>query len=485
VAAPLSPLAPTIGIALDETLAEAHAAVARLREEACEQARPKVKAGAAPIRVMARMVADLEAQCRTLAIPAEVMQADVVNRTIGDVDVRRISARLDGPQFATLADDMGIALPKERLGDYVATGKIYRWLRSQMMRFERKLLDQHIDLRIYDLPAVGNRLLREMLARHMRRLWGSSVPAAQIYLSLGSLDGLNKFWQGYAMAERARGAGEVVAAFPAPGFNVPEWQARSFGFRIHRLYTSAEEHFKVTPAMLRATLDDEPNLKLFYLTVSSNPTAFAYTPQELRALFEVVRHANREPGRELVIVADMAYVGTGDPAEERARMRVFAARGVREHCVLFNSFSKTHTLTGDRFGYVAFGTPELAERVAAGWANGIATLPADWQLRFMATVQLFAKHPELEERIRALYRLRRERLVRQLQHIQRTQGIFAQVNLDDGGTVYNWSQLAPGEDVFSLFGKTGIAGVPGGAFGYSDDYVRLSVGCIPVPELTD
>jgi aspartate/methionine/tyrosine aminotransferase len=464
-----------------DPLAEARATVARLREEACEQARPKVKAGAAPIRVMARMVADLEAKCRELGIPAAVMETEVVNRTIGDVDVRRISARLDGLQFVTLADDMGLALPKEQLGDYIASGKTYRWLRNGMMRFERQLLKEHIDLRVYDLPAVGNRLLREMLAGHMRRLWGYSVPATQIHLSLGSLDGLNKFWQGFATAERARGAGEVVAAFPAPGFNVPEWQARSFGMRIHKLYTRPEDHFKVTPAQLSAALDAEPNLRLFYLTVSSNPTAFAYTPRELRALFDVVRRADHE----LLIVADLAYVGTGEPTEDRARMQVFNTPGVRERSVLFNSFSKTHTLTGDRFGYVAFGAPALAERVAPGWANSMATLPADWQLRYMATVELFSKHPELEERIRALYRLRRARLVKQLQHIQRTRGIFAEVNFDDGGTVYNWSRLLPGEDVFSLFGKTGIAGVPGGAFGYSDDYIRLSVGCIPVPDVAD
>ena len=99
----------------------------------------------------------------------------------------------------------------------------------------------------------------------------------------------------------------------------------------------------------------------------------------------------------------------------------------------------------------------------------------------MAYVKLFAEHPEIEERIRALYRLRRGRLVRQLERLNERHNLFTHINLDDGGTVYNWSQLNPSEDVFSLFSKTGIAGVPGSAFGYSDDFVRLSVGCIPVP----
>ncbi|HEX6817834.1 MAG TPA: hypothetical protein VF120_05620, partial [Ktedonobacterales bacterium] len=115
--------------------------------------------------------------------------------------------------------------------------------------------------------------------------------------------------------------------------------------------------------------------------------------------------------------------------------------------------------------------------------NSMATLPAEWQLRYLAYVKLFAERPEIEERIRALYRHRRAALVRQLQRLNEQHGLFAQVNLDDGGTVYNWSQLRAGGDVFALFGATGIAGVPGGAFGYANDFVRLSVGCIPVPHV--
>jgi len=115
----------------------------------------------------------------------------------------------------------------------------------------------------------------------------------------------------------------------------------------------------------------------------------------------------------------------------------------------------------------------------------MATLPSDWQLRYMAIVELYQQHPEIEDKIRALYKLRRERLGRQLQALNTKHHLFAKINLDDGGTVYNWSQLAPREDVFTLFSKTGIAGVPGGAFGYSDDYIRFSVGCIPVPGAAD
>ncbi len=456
--------------------------VARLRDAACDAARPKVNAGAAPIRVMAKMVADLEAQCRELAIPPELMDTEIVNRTIGDVDVRRISATKDGPEFVTLADDMGLALPREPIDGIPATGKRYRWIHRQMEAFERQLIARHVDMRMYDLNGVGNPLLREMLSDYLTRVWGYTVPFAQIHLSLGSLDGLNKFFQGYSALLRKNlahsyDALNAAVIFPAPGFNVPEWQAQSLGLRIHRLRTRAENAFKVTPDELRAALAEAPDIRIFYLTVSSNPTAFAYTPDELRALCAVLR----ESAPDVLIAADLAYIGTGEPADDRARMAIFNDPGVLRQSVLFCSFSKTHTLTGDRCGFVVFGDPGLAADLGPGWTNGCAALPADWQLRYMAYVKLFGEHPEIEARIRALYRLRRGRLVRQLQDLNEQHHLFAHINLDDGGTVYNWSQLNPGEDVFSLFGKTGIAGVPGSAFGYSDDFVRLSVGCIPVP----
>ena len=473
------PTSPPISISASpgDELAAAHATIARLRDEAGERARPAVKAGAAPIRVMASMVKELEAELRDLEIPASLIASEVVNRTIGDVDLRRVSPKDDGEEFVSLADDMGLALPGEIIGGRVSTGDTYHWLHDRMLDFERRLLARGIDLRMYDLPGVGNPLLCEMLSERFRRHWGYTIPPAQIHLSLGALDGLDKTFRGLSMLQRQNGVEQTAIAFPAPSFNVPEWQAKSLGFRLHRLYTRPEDDFKVTPAMFQEALDEASDLRAFYLTVSNNPTAFAYSPDDLTALFDTILRS----GRDVLLVADLAYIGTGLPDEDRARMAAFNRPGVFERTVFVNSFSKTHTLTGDRCGWVGFGSAELAAQCGPGWINTIASLPAEWQLRYMAYVRLFEERPEIDARIRALYKHRRARLVRQLQRLNEQHGMFARVNLDDGGTVYNWSQLRPGEDVFSLFGKTGIAGVPGSGFGYSDDYVRLSVGCIPVP----
>ena len=452
--------------------------IARMRREASARVQPLFAAGVPPIRVMARMVNEIVAECRERGVPDDITNQHVIDRTIGDINVRRISAEDDGEQFVSIADEMGLALPGEIIGGYTATGERARWIHERMMELERELLARHIDLRIYDLAGVGVLPVREHVAAYIAREWDVHFDPAQLYASLGSLDALGKFFQGLMASERKPGAPHprFSVIFPAPGFNVPEWQAENLGIGIQRVMTCADDHFKITPRALAKALDTAPDARAIYLTIANNPTAFAFTPDELGALYEMLD----QRGSDLLVVADLAYIGTGDPDDDRARMQALSAPGRRERTVFCGSFSKSHTLTGDRYGWIAFGAPEVAQRVLSGWANTTASLPADWQLRYMATLELFAAHPEIHERIRALYTLRRSKLVTRLRALNERTPLFETINMDDGGTVYNWSHLAPGQDVFSLFAQTGIAGVPGRAFGFSDDYVRLSVGCIPV-----
>ncbi len=467
-------------------LIQQHEQLQQLRHELLLKYRPVLQQGAGPIRVMARMVAELQQRCRELHIAEEVMQTEIINRTIGDVDVRKIVECEGEPggcgDYRTLAEELGIALPHENINGYIASGETYLWLRKQMLECERLLLAEHFDVRVYDILAIGNPLLRSWLAEDMQR-WSLSVTKEQVYLGVGALDSINKVLCGLRQVFREQGLNEVAVLFPEPGFNVPEWQARSYGYRLHCFQTRAEDRFKLTAAQLDSILQDHLDIRIIYLTVTNNPTTFAYTPDELNALHTVL-HKYYEARREVYLLVDLAYIGTGKPEEDYARMATFASPDVLRHCILISSLSKTYTLTGERFGWVTVGHAPLAAAIAPGWSNSMASLPGEWQLRFMAYIRLIRAHPELGEKLRALYRLRRQRFIAQLQHINAEQHLFAQIFLDDDATVYNWSQLVPGEDAFSLFEKTGIAGVPGSGFGYTDDYVRFSIGVIPVPQVS-
>src|SRR5260370_31747099 len=441
-----------------------------LRQQIVERYRPVIMTGSGPTRVMARMVGELEQQCRDNHIDEEIIQAEIVNRTIGDVNLRRVNeceGVAGGPaDYRMLADELGVALPGEQLHGYTASGATYLWLREEMMHCERALLQQGFDVRIYDITGIGNSLLREWLAGEMQK-WGLPVAKEQVYLALGAMDSTDKVLRAMNQFLRERNGTTPGILFPEPGFTVPGWQARSYGYTLHRFRTEAEHSFKLTPAELDALLKQCPDISLIYLTVTNNPTTFAYTADELHALFAVLR-PYWEAGRDIYMLADLAYIGTSEPEADLQRMKAFTTPDVLRHSIFVSSFSKSYTLPVDRFGYVTIDDLTLAAALGVGWTNSTASLPVEWQLRYMAYYRLIHARPQLIEKLRALYRLRRERLLAQLSRINAQQGLFEEIYPGDDATVYIWSRLRQGENAFSLFAKTGITGVPSARFGYSD-----------------
>lgn len=457
---------------------DAQTLVHQLREAMVEKYRPLVAAAPAPIRIQARMVNEVISEARKAGVPEAMIAREVVNRTIGDVNVRRITEVVGGVDYSTIGEDLGLILPGEVINGRVSDGRTYLDMRERMMRFERLLLEEYNwDLRIYDIYAVGNPLLRQRLVERFRRDYGVPLPWEQTYISIGALDAMDKSLRTLNMYFRQKYGERVGFAFPAPGFAVCLWQAESVGMEIINFPTSEADRFKLTAPALRQLLDAHPNLRVLYLTVSNNPTAFAYSADELRAIYGVLR----DSGREIAVLADLAYIGTGIPADDAARMAAFIDPVARDRTIFISSLSKVYTLTGDRMGWASMVNPEWAQVLPAAWNNANAGMPAEWQLRYLANIDLFDERPDIQEKITALYALRRTALRRELAEINQQFNLFEHIGLDDDTTIYNWSKLAPGEDAFSLFEKTGIAGVDGRAFGYSDRYIRFSVGFTPVP----
>ena len=458
--------------------------VRQARNELLEKQRGRLESSVEPpIRVMARIVAELERECADRDLDPEAIRLEIVNRTIGDVDVRRITeceGEPGGPQdYRLLADELGIALPGEDLNGTTATGDAYRWLRGQMLEAERELLAAGYDPRVYDIRGVGNPVLRDRLAADMAP-WGLDVSGAHVALGLGATDCVDKTLRGLAHLAAVRSEAPGAVLFAAPGFNIPELQAAAYGYRLHAVRTRPEDDFKLTAPLLARQLAENPDITVVYLTVTNNPTTFAYAPDELSAITAALREAPGER-RRLHVVADLAYVGTGPPAEDRARMRALTAEpALADRMTYVSSWSKTHTLTGERFGWATFGDAAFATAMGASWTNSVGSLPGEWQLRFMAYHRLFREYPGLVEKVRALYRLRRSRLRQQLRHFDEAHHLFEHVYPDDDATIYTWTKLRKGEDCFSVLEATGIAGIPGSTFGYSDDYVRFSVGFLPV-----
>jgi aspartate/methionine/tyrosine aminotransferase len=450
--------------------------VCRLRLEAVTRYRPGFKTVASPIRVMARMVREVEAEARKAGVSEEVLAREVVNRTIGDVNVRWITEKIDGVDYSTIGEELGLILPGELIAGRTSDGRVHHELNRREEEIELRLLREYNwDMRIYDVFGVGNPLLREMLAERFQKAWAIPTDAEQTFISIGALDALCKSIMAFTYHFKKKYSTPPTFAFPSPGFAVVNWQVEMFGCKLMNVRTRAEDNFKLTYADMKRMLAQDPQLRLLYLTVSNNPTAFSYSPEEIRDVYRAIA----EDGREFVVLADLAYIGTGLAEDDYARMQAFNSPDMLQRTLFINSLSKVFTLTGDRCGWVSLNNPEWADLMRVAWNNTTAGLPAEWQLRFTAYIEWFDQHPEIQEKVKSLYHLRRENLRAQLHELNEAHHIFEDIGLDDHTTIYNWSKLKPGEDALTLFEKTGIAGVSGGAFGYDDQYIRFSVGFIP------
>jgi aspartate/methionine/tyrosine aminotransferase len=451
--------------------------IVQLRKEVVEKYRPIYQASTSPIRVMARMVAEAQSNARKAGISPEIIAREIINRTIGDVNVRTITEKIDGVDYSTIGEELGIVLPGETIAGRVSDGRVHHELNRREEEIERRLLNDYgWDLRIYDVFGVGNPYLREKLAARFEKEWGIPADSNQTFLSVGALDALNKAILSFGYHLKKKYGNPITFAFPAPGFAVVNWQAEMAGVKLMLLKTTEENGFKLTYAQMKQALADDPDLRVLYFTVSNNPTAFSYSPQEIREVYRAIE----EDGRELAVLADLAYMGTGDAEADRARMAALNTPFTLDRTLFINSLSKVFTLTGDRCGWVSLQNAGWADFMRAAWNNTTAGLPAEWQLRFTAYVEMFEERPEIQEKIKSLYYLRREHFRKQLTELNTERNLFEEIGLDDHTTIYNWSKLKPGEDALSLFEQTGIAGVSGNAFGYSGQYIRFSVGFIPI-----
>ncbi len=451
-------------------------AIATIRRERTQKwAQQVLKGDVPPIRGMARLAREAQdlvyQECVQRGIPdaeaRKIVASAIIDRTIGDVDVRAI--RESG--FADLADQIGVRIP----GEPGATGAEYLHLHERMRAIELDLLlKRGVDMRMYDVLGVGNVVLREWLRDKMVQAYGLEFPVEQIFVCLGGINGMDRTIRGLRQLFCRRGQ-ECVFGFPAPGFAIAKWQAESNNLRVNMIQTEEEACYKLTPKQMHEILTAEPDLRALYLTVTNNPTAYSYSPEELLDLFAVIS-AERP---ELIILADLAYIGTADPEMDKKRMLAFQKANMMRQTVFISSLSKTFTLTGDRFGWVAFSNRDLTTLLSLAWNNISAGLPREWELAFMAYLELIRTRPDLSNRLRELYSLRRQRLIAQLNKLNAEFNIFSEIGRDEGGGVYNWCKFNPGQDTFTLFEKTGIAGVPGSAFGYNDKFVRFSVGIVP------
>lgn len=311
----------------------------------------------------------------------------------------------------------------------------------------------------YTDPA-GDPELRGAIAARFRHLQGMTRGAEHVTVTVGATQAIH-------LAIRALVGPGDNAVVIHPAYSIYTAAVTLCGGEA-RAVPLVEEggRFRLDPALVERSLD--ARTRLLVVNSPSNPTGWVATPEELRALWNVVERHD-----DLVVMSDEVYerlVFEGDGvAPSIAR---FASDPDR--VVVVNSFSKTYEMTGWRLGWAIASPPLIREMVKV---QEFMTSSAPAMVQRAGLVAL-AEGEGYAREVRARYAARRLRVIEALS------GVPGVSLPDPAGGFYAFPRVEGLTDSMSLalelLERTGVALAPGVAFGRGGEgHLRI---CFAVSE---
>jgi len=309
-------------------------------------------------------------------------------------------------------------------------------------------------------PTEGFPPLRRWVAEHMNAAFATEVGPDEVLITSGSQQGLDL--TGKLFIDE----GDAVLC-ESPTYIGAISALRCFAPRFVEVPTDDDG---MLPDALDALLEREPRAKLVYVIPDfQNPTGRTWSLERRQAFMEVVR-------RHLIpVVEDCPY---GEVRFEGVPLPPLAALDEDGLVVFLGTFSKTFC-PGMRLGWIA-AAPELVERYV------LLKQGADLQTATLAQMQAAAYLEEhgIEgnvERARAIYRPRRDAMIRALER-EMPEGVrFTR----PAGGLFLWLELPAtlnAREVLEACLERDVAFVPGGSFfpnGGHENTVRLNFSNMP------
>jgi len=227
-----------------------------------------------------------------------------------------------------------------------------------------------------------------------------------------------------------------------------------------------ESHFKLTADMLEAAITDKT--RLFVINSPSNPTGVSYTKEELAELGEVLlKHPN------IIVATDDMYEHILFDNKKFYNI-LNATPELYDRCMVLNGVSKAYAMTGWRIGYAA-GPADLVKAMKK--IQGQSTSNPTSISQYAAVAALDGDQNCIKPMLEA-FKERHDFVVKSLNAID---GVEC---LESDGTFYSFPNveglIARVDGVSNdtelaeyLLDKTGVALVPGSAFGLAG-HIRLS-----------
>jgi aspartate aminotransferase len=301
-------------------------------------------------------------------------------------------------------------------------------------------------------PAAGEPKLREAIARKLREDNGLCYNAENVIVTNGGKHSLFNLM--LALIE----AGDEVI-IPAPYWlSYPEMVKLAEGTPVI-VPTDATSGYKITPDQLRSAIT--PKTKLFVLNSPSNPTGMTYTPDEIKALAEVVVESN------IWVVSDEIYEKILYDGAEHLSIGAVGPE-IFERTIISNGFAKAYSMTGWRLGYLA-GPIELIKATTTIQSHGTSNVCTFAQYGAIAALE---SSQDCVEEMRQAFAKRRQVMFDRLNAIP---GLFCP---KPDGAFYMFPDISKTgmksmEFCNALLESHQVAVVPGIAFG-ADECIRLS-----------
>lgn len=301
-------------------------------------------------------------------------------------------------------------------------------------------------------PAAGEPELRQAIAQKLQTDNDLCYAAENIIVTNGGKHSL------YNLITVLIDAGDEVI-IPAPYWvSYPEMVKLAGGTPVI-VPTDLESGFKITPEQLRKAIT--PKTRLFVMNSPSNPTGMVYTPDEIRALAEVVVEA------DIWAVSDEIYEKILYDGAEHLSIGA-ASPEAFQHSIISNGFAKAYSMTGWRLGYLA-GPTELIQACSTLQSHSTSNVCTFAQYGAIAALK---SSQACVEEMRQAFAQRRQYIV---------EAIWAMPGLTcptPQGAFYVFvdiSQLGMKSLDFcnGLLTEKHVATVPGLAFG-ADDCIRIS-----------
>lgn len=301
-------------------------------------------------------------------------------------------------------------------------------------------------------PASGEPGLRTAIARKLQQDNQLPYQAENIIVTNGGKHSLYNL-----MVATIEPGDEVI--IPAPYWlSYPEMVRLAEGTPVI-VPTRAENGYKLTPDDLRQAIT--PRTRLFVLNSPSNPTGMVYTPDEIRALAEVVVY------HDIFVVSDEIYENLlYDGATHLSIGAVSPA--AFERTIVSNGFAKAYSMTGWRIGYLA-GPTDVIKATITVQSHSTSNVCTFAQYGAIAA---YEGPQDCVETMRQAFAERRQVMLDLVQAIPgvtcgKPDGAFYLfVNIGKLG-------LTSLEFCDALLEKQHVAVIPGIAFG-ADDHIRLS-----------